>query len=416
VQFAKSDEYVEQFKQLFSRAISDRLRTDRVSVSMSGGLDSTSVAALANDLLRNAVQPAVQACTVVYDRLIPDEERKYSTLAAEALQIPIVHIAADDFQLFEERVPHELEQPEPFLMNPMSAQFNESLDTMARFSRVALSGWDGDTLMSEPVHTHFQHLARELKLQTLLRDMAWFVGARRKLPRIGLRTQMRRLLRTYQRKNSGPEWIDNSFAKRMGLDERRKIFTSEPTVFHPTRPYAFRVLSSTSWSPLFEGYDPGTNRFGLEMRHPIMDLRLVEFLLRIPAVPWCENKEILQRAMAGTLPKEIITRPKTPLAGDPIRSLIRGTSVRFVDNFNAVPKLREFVDLNRSPRLAGQDDSDILWANLRPFALNHWLSNSLPIRKIRSNKNNGEETRDHSHGPTPSREEAIPVTAVGHLR
>jgi len=414
VRFAKAEGYVEEFKQLFSRAVNDRIRTDRVSISMSGGLDSTSVAAVANDLLRSQpTQPAVQACAVVYDRLIPDEERRYSTLAAEALQIPIVHIAADDFRLFEERVPHDLEQPEPFLMNPTSAQFNASLETMGKFSRVALSGWDGDAFMSEPVHTHFQRLAREVKIPTLLNDMAWFVRARRKLPRIGFRTSLRRLRGTYNLESSCPEWIEKSFAKRMDLDERWKNLTSEPTNLHPTRPYAFTVLASTSWAPLFERYDAGANGLAVEMRHPIMDVRLVEFLLGIPAVPWCENKEILRRAMAGKLPNEIVARPKTPLGGDPIRSLIRETDVRFVEDFETADRLREFVDLKRPIRMQGQENSDV-WTNLRPAALNYWLTYSLPLG--RNKKNDGEETDNQSQRSTTSQEKTIPVAAVDCLR
>jgi asparagine synthase (glutamine-hydrolysing) len=416
VRLAQPEDYVEQFKQLFSRAISDRLRTDKISVSMSGGLDSTSIAAVANDLLPGAAEPALQACCVVYDRLIPDEERKYSALAAAAIQIPIVHIAADDFRLFQERVPHELEQPEPFLMNATSAQFNESLDTMAKFSRVALSGYDGDAFMSEPAGAHFQHLARELRIQTLFNDMAWYVRAQRQLPPIGFRTRLRRMAGTYPPNGLCPEWIEESFWKRLRLNERWEEFNSEPATSHPTRPYAFRVLSSTSWAPLFEGYDAGTNRLALEMRHPLVDVRLVEFLLGIPVVPWCVHKEILKQAMADKLPKEIINRPKTTLAGDPLRSLIRETDVRFVEDFKATPQLGEFVDLGKSRRVRGQEDSDILWTNLRPFALNHWLTYSFPLREVRSKNHCGKENRNPSAESTAPREETVPITATDHLR
>jgi asparagine synthetase B (glutamine-hydrolysing) len=37
---------VERFSELLSRAVKDRVDTDRVAISMSGGLDSTSLAAL----------------------------------------------------------------------------------------------------------------------------------------------------------------------------------------------------------------------------------------------------------------------------------------------------------------------------------------------------------------------------------
>ena len=38
VRFRKPEDYVEQFNEIFSAAVKDRLRTDRVSISMSGGL------------------------------------------------------------------------------------------------------------------------------------------------------------------------------------------------------------------------------------------------------------------------------------------------------------------------------------------------------------------------------------------
>jgi len=47
IRFREQREYVERFDELLTTAVKDRLRTDRVSISMSGGLDSTSLAAIA---------------------------------------------------------------------------------------------------------------------------------------------------------------------------------------------------------------------------------------------------------------------------------------------------------------------------------------------------------------------------------
>lgn len=388
IQFPNSGDYLERFTELFSGAVRDRLRMNKVSISMSGGLDSTSVAAVVRDsMLRGSAQAELRGYVVVYDRLIPDEERRFSTLAASALQIPITHIAADDYLLYEERMPRDLEQPEPFLMNPTSAQFNELLRSMEKHSRVALSGYDGDAFMNEPPNSHFAGLARDLKIRSLVADMGWFIWSRRQLPPIGFRTLLKRLIGTYPRKAFCPEWIDESFSKRVNLPERWKQFTTEFARAHPTRPYAFRVLNSTSWAPLFESYDAGASRIGLEMRHPMIDVRLVEYLLSIPAIPWCVNKEILRVAMTGKLPKAILNRPKTPLAGDPALYLMEESRVRFVDNFEPVPGLAKFVDLTARPRLAGEQNSDRLWANLRLFGLNHWLLHSSPIGVPGAKKN-----------------------------
>ncbi|SRR6266404_132170 len=416
IQFPKSEDYVERFKELFSGAVADRLRTDKVSVSMSGGLDSTSVAAVARDLLlRRSALAELRGYVVVYDRLIPDEERRFSTLAASALQIPVRHIPADDYLLYEERTPQELEQPEPFLMNPTSAPFNELLRSMAEHSRIALSGWDGDAFMNEPPNAHFAELAKNLKVKTLLANMGWFIWSRHQLPPIGFRTLLKRLIGTYPRKAFCPEWIDASFSERVNLQERWKQFTSESAKAHPTRPYAFRVLNSTSWAPLFESYDAGLSRLTFEMRHPMIDVRLVEYLLSIPPIPWCVNKEILRVAMAGKLPKVVLNRPKTPLAGDPSLYLVEKSSVRFVDNFEPVPRLSKFVDLNARPQLAGEQNSDRLWTNLRPFGLNYWLLHSLPI-ELTTGEKNGEQVKYSGTHTASKGKEAIPAAPTAYLR
>src|SRR4030095_16589227 len=136
--------YVEVFSELLSLAVKDRLRTDRVAVSMSGGLDSTSLAAIARE------HATVGAFAVVYDSLIPDQERHYSSLAAKHLGIPITHLSADSYSLFDEQVPGDMDQPEPFLLSPQTAQFHNLLRLCADFAPFAFTVYDGDSFMNEP--------------------------------------------------------------------------------------------------------------------------------------------------------------------------------------------------------------------------------------------------------------------------
>jgi asparagine synthase (glutamine-hydrolysing) len=378
IRFQRAADYVEKFDELFSQAVADRLRTNAVSISMSGGLDSTSVAAVAGALLRpNFGENAVRGCVVVYDTLIPDEERRFSTLAAEALKIPLTQLPADSYSLYEEGQPDDLNSPEPFLVNPTAAQFNQLLRSMAEHSRIALTGWDGDALMNEPSHATFAAAASEFRIKDLVNYAGWFLS-RGQLPPIGIRTRLKRLVDANE--PVYPEWINDSFARRVKLKERWREFTSEPSITHRTRPYALRVLRSKRWMPLFEGYDAGTHRLPLEVRHPMLDIRLVEFLLGIPAIPWCVDKEILRISMKGKLLEAIRTRPKTPLTGFPALRLVEKSSVRFVDNFKPSPGLSEFVNLSCEFKAAGEKNYDKLWMNLRPFGLNHWLVHSLPIR------------------------------------
>jgi asparagine synthase (glutamine-hydrolysing) len=307
IRFRDPRAYVERFDELLSVAVKDRLRTDRVSISMSGGLDSTSLAVAARKLLP---QPgSVQAFTTVYDSLIPDEERRYSTLAASSLGIPIQHLSADEYPLFA----GDLDVAEPFLVSPLAGQFNDLLRLMAEHGRVALTGYDGDALMNEPQPSYVKSVVKSL-------------------------------------------WTGISRIKRSAT---------------------LTALESKVWAPLFEGYDPGSTRLPLEVRHPFIDVRLVEYLLSIPAKPWCVNKHILRCAMKDRLPRAVLDRPKTPLGGDPALQLTRRAGVRWLDNFEVTPQLTRFVNLSQRRSLAEETPNE-LWANLRVFALNHWLAHSLP--------------------------------------
>lgn len=351
VRFRDRSSYIERFSELVSCAVRDRLRTNRVTVSMSGGLDSTSVAAIARECLGN--DSSLQACTVVYDHLIPDQERYYSTAAAEHLAIPITYVTADRYSLFDEQVPGDMDQPEPFLLSPLTAQFHSLLRLCAAHGRVALTGWDGDSFMNEPQRSRFK-----------------------------IRTKIRRILGKRPDDPLLPEWVDESFAKRTNLRDRLKQSSSNPD--YPAnsveaRPSAMRALNSKLWTSIFEGYDPGATKLELEVRHPLIDVRLVEFMLALPAIPWCVNKHILRVAMKDRLPTVVVNRPKTALAGDPALQLARHAGVRWLDTFEVNPQLKGFVNLKRRQAIADEQTSDSLWASLRVFALNYWLTNSQSI-------------------------------------
>jgi asparagine synthase (glutamine-hydrolysing) len=189
------------------------------------------------------------------------------------------------------------------------------------------------------------------------------------------RSKLRQL---FPKRTRLPQWIDASFGKRTNLLERL-INPKNPLIPVPGRPSATRALNSTVWSSLFEGYHPSSTKLNLEIRHPLIDVRLVEYLLSIPPVPWCVNKHILREAMKNLLPPAIINRPKTALGGDPALQLTRRASVRWLDSFEVNPQLRDFVNLKLRQPVAGEQTSDGLWANLRIFALNYWLTNSQPI-------------------------------------
>ena len=369
---------VERFQQLLTTATNDRLRASSISVSMSGGLDSTSLAAVAQDLLRNDRGSSIHACTNVYDKLFDDEERHYSTLAAKALGIQIVHLPADAYSLFDVDAADDLKQPEPFLLSPLAAQFNGLVRQLAQNSRVALTGYDGDAFMTERPSSYFHYSARKLRINDLVSSMVWYVQTYHRLPPVGFRSGLKRIFRK-EEPAIIPEWIDEAFGARLELRDRYRELGSETPLHNHPHCGALRALDSKVWAPLFEGYDAGSTRLPLELRHPFIDVRLLRHVFSLPAVPWCVNKHILRCAMKQRLPTAILNRPKTPLASDPTLHLVQAASVRCLDRFEVNPLLARFVDLNRRRALADEETADGRRASLRVFALNYWLTHSLRI-------------------------------------
>jgi asparagine synthase (glutamine-hydrolysing) len=96
-------QYAERFLELLSLAIADRLPAGRVGISMSGGLDSTTLAACAVRVMGDPAR-VVAECTH-FERLMPDEEKHFATLAARHLGIELNLRPYDDLTYDPEWAP-----------------------------------------------------------------------------------------------------------------------------------------------------------------------------------------------------------------------------------------------------------------------------------------------------------------------
>jgi asparagine synthase (glutamine-hydrolysing) len=370
IRYRRSRDYVEHFLELLQVAVADRLRTDRVGIFMSGGLDSPAVAATALELRDKGSTPLdLQAYTVVYDRLIPDEERHYSGLAARTLGIPIHYLAADDYQPYERWDQPELLRPEPH-HEYLSAIIADQFRQLERHSRVALTGYGGDPALHA---TTLVELVQCLPLGRVVADVGRYLCFHRQLPPLGLRSRLKHWLGKRPKQLPYPVWLNPAFADHWHLRDRWAQGNLPPAPIHPVRSRAARLLTSKFWPSHFETYDPGMTQFPVESRHPFFDLRLVTFLLAVPPLPWFAYKELLRVAMHGRLPEAIRLRPKTPLAGHPELEMFRRPGAEWLDRFEPVPELARFVERKAIPPIIGGQDSNQLWVNLRPLSLDYWL-------------------------------------------
>jgi asparagine synthase (glutamine-hydrolysing) len=384
--WSRPDDCVEAFQELLGRAVRDRLRTPKVAVVMSGGVDSPLVAGIARrELERRFPRPELGAFCCVYDRLIPDDERRYAELAARSLSIPIDVQPLDGGRLFD--WVGRLAPAEPF---GDVAAVGPCLDQVSRLARrfsVALTGYDGDALLEAALRLHWRERLASGRLGTLARDLAWYVGHTRALPPIGVRTWLAGRSRGVGPARR-PRWLREELWRRAASrpSARRPVGTRSRESREPTRGSrepSVRSFASPAWALVFDGYDPGCTGRPLEVRHPLVDLRLIRFALALPAVPWCVDKHLLRRCLDVALPAEIRARPKTPLPADPAAALHRRDGLRSSLPEWRSPLLSAFVDVaaveealardndNRENR-DNRDDND-LWPLLRTVALGAWL-------------------------------------------
>lgn len=374
----KPGDYVEYFQSLFEAAITDRLRTSCVGVQMSGGLDSSLIAGTAHRLLSQRGRPfQVHAHTVVYDDLFSDPERHFSTLVAGHLNIPINHLVADDFRLLDARTGQCDKFPEPRESHSRPQLLDSLNQQIANTSRVALTGWDGDALLSSSWQTHLAKLLRGLEFGTLAADSVRFARAKQ-----NLRGAFASRLRWPERDIGSvryPTWLNPAFEQRLELSKRwkklhAKKLRAQTSFGVGSRESARDIMAHPNWRPLLEGFDAGATGVPLEYRHPLLDLRVVGCALSLPAIPWCVDKQILRASGQKVLPEAILKRPKTALQGDPVPIAIRHYVARSLEPYALHPNLKQYVDATQTSDLIDDVRSLHYSAALRVLILNQWLS------------------------------------------
>jgi asparagine synthase (glutamine-hydrolysing) len=371
IRYRRPDEYVERFRELFRTAVDDRLRGRDADIWMSGGLDSTSIAATARRILfERDHRSKLRAHTIVYDRCIPDEERYYAGMAADALGIPISFFVADTYLPFDGWDRPDLHTPEP-TGDPFLLMRRQQLATVASHGRVLLCGDGGDEVLWRSDVVDLLGNMRSLELGT---DIARSLARYRRRPGIGIRDKLRKWRRPSEKSPAHPPWLNVDFARRIGPRvQYEHLISSQRMKSHRLRPQAYRRLISAPWGWCFESSDPGVTGMPVETRYPFLDRRIVEYLLAIPPIPWFLGKTLLRETMRGTLPEKVRHRPKTALPADPLRAHLKAASHLEWESLPPVAELARCVDRAAVPPMAGASDEDP-WLNVRPHCLNYWLT------------------------------------------
>lgn len=368
IHFRDRRRYGERFLELMSLSIADRLPPGRVGISMSGGLDSTTLAACAVQVTGDPSRIVAECAH--YERLMVDEEPHFAMLAARHLGIELQLKAVDDLTYDPEWRARPGRSAEPHHAIISSHPDRLMAAEQARRASVWLYGEGPDNALTFERSAYLSWLVKRHDWRRLGGAALLYLKAKARDGWTGWGETVRR----HAGPPTGlppievPPWLDRGLVERVDLGARLGRVGHTNAVPHPWHPNAVASFSDPIWPGLFASFDEEEAFAPLVWRHPYLDLRVLEYLLSVPPVPWARRKLLLRDAMRGRLPDAVLQRKKTPLAA----SSTAGPIAAFgLPELSCKSRLARYVDLRALPTtLPSGPDLDRLIA---VHVLDHWL-------------------------------------------
>ena len=371
-------DYVDRFRELLEQAVSDRLGPESTGVAMSGGLDSTAVAAFAHKFRPEKDYLSLYTLDIA-DLWPEDREAEHAAVVAQHLGVAHHIYPVTRADLFKREAISGWLLPEP-------SRDSFWLANMAVFRQMAgrhctgLTGHGSDPLFV-PSAGHYRRLLASGQWLRFIRDASQYYKVHHRRPPLGVRAGLKSTYEKSPWRPALPVWLRPEMVEQSGLADRFAALAGDvlglgPRL-HPERDEAYRDVSSSIWPFTLLRFDPQTTGLPLEFRHPYRDLRLVEFTLAMPASPWFYNKQLLRFASAGVLPDKVRLRKKAMPRVSPVhrgmvalgaiepggRLLECEEAARFID-------MRHFGKMIESPARLKPDEADQV---ALPVAFVDWL-------------------------------------------
>ena len=306
----------------------------RLGVLMSGGLDSTSVAALA---VRSSADGAVGLSTVFPEHPGIDESPWIEALE-DGVGLDGVHLAASGQGIVSSGIEYLARWELP--LHAWNEAWTQPLMAEAAAMGVGavLSGEGGDEVFGSRLFLTAD-LLRRGRLLAALRYARGLPEAGGRAPRgvlvrvlreFGLAgvpsARIERLWRRLPRRGGqAPWWANPQMAARLdrGADESWRSLPGP-------RWWASVAYGLTEGAHGFGLYDHArrsAEQAGLEARHPLLDLDLFELMLRVPPLLCAQGRltrPLLRQAMAGLSPDSVRLRPDKSVFDDLVTGALVG--------------------------------------------------------------------------------------------
>jgi asparagine synthase (glutamine-hydrolysing) len=314
--------YADGLRAHLTDAVRDRLRAIApVGATLSGGLDSSTVACVARSLLRQDGQRPLHTFSAIFPDLPQTDELRLIDRVLRDGGFEPHHVRADRLDILDDldrRLPRPDEPDSSTVVELYGALFGRA---RAHSVRVVLDGLEGDAVVSHG-SAYPLELARRARWLTLAGEIRAFarvqeVSAFRLLWQ-SLRPLAPPWIRAIGRRatrSQPPPWesaIRSDLARRVCLYERWEAQQGAWLIgVRTARHDHWRRIDSPVVTHAVETVGRVAGRFSIEPRHPFLDSRLIEFTLALPGDQKLRRgltRVVLRGAMAGILPEELRSR------------------------------------------------------------------------------------------------------------
>ena len=395
IQYRKDGQYEEHFRAVLGQAVCRRLASDRpVLAELSGGMDSSSIVCMADELIAEGMADSPRLDTLSYynDSEPNWDERPYFTKVEEKRGRSGLHIdaALPQDAMFEAEA--AAFAATPGALNCRSKARDELADYMnSQGNRVVLSGIGGDEFLGgvpNPI-PELSDLLSRAQARILARQLrSWALATRKPWLKLLLQSAQPFLpsfmLRNPRERCSAP-WLSPDFAKRHsraigGANSRLRLFGPLPSFQDniSTLNHVRKLITSTALprDPLYE------------KRYPYLDRDLLEFLYAIPPEQLLrpgQRRSLMRRSMVGIVPDEVLNRRrKAYVTRMPMAAVVAQWSSLYAMSHDMVSIRLGVIDPNVFTKALVQAHDGIntpMISLMRVFSIELWLRH-LRCRKV----------------------------------
>ncbi|MEW5871911.1 MAG: asparagine synthase-related protein [Chloroflexota bacterium] len=324
VTYKTKAEYAERFQELFNEAILSRTRgATKVGITVSGGLDSSSIACMAHYMASNypsTLSSDIHLFSCIFDTFPNANEREYlETVIQRCNRFSVTTIQGDSLwglKEFGSDNGFPLDEPEITISRSLlTALFTEA---RSQDCRVLLSGEGGDQILAVSAYW-YPELLFDVIHPRHISEIKYFWNRQR----MGVLTQliyqslilplkpfMPLVLREWRRTKSSPAWIKREWIRHSLQNETVR----QPQPDHLSGRLAKRIyagIRSGRYSAQLHYLNLLAGYSGVEYRFPYLDLRLINFILSTPSTLHFHKgstKLLLREAMHDILPEQVRLR------------------------------------------------------------------------------------------------------------